>query len=400
MLETVAKTVREKYYDPSFHGVDIEARFSDADKKIRAASSIGQAVTAIAAALDYLEDSHTFFLPPPRSTRYSYGWQMQMIGDRCLVTEVKPDSDAEAKGLAPGDEILAIRSYSPTRQALPKLHYYFESLRPQPSLALRVRTPSGEERALEISARITQFQRIMGVTLSDYLQPEREAEEIDKSLRARYVSLGEGAIVVRVPTFNLDAEETDNLLSRVRKSKKVILDLRGNHGGLEKCLLRMIEGMFPGDVSIGMRIGRKETKPLIARGLGNRAYSGELIVLVDGESASAAEIFARVVQIEKRGRVLGDLTSGRVMRSRIFQSKVGVDTVTFFGASITESDLVMKDGQSLEGRGVTPDELLLPAPKDLRTRRDPVLARACALLGFPVSPEAAGRWFPYQWIPD
>jgi len=49
--------------------------------------------------------------------------------------------------------------------------------------------------------------------------------------------------------------------------------------------------------------------------------------------------------------------------------------------SITDADIVMKDGKRLEGVGVTPDELLLPSPKDLAGKLDPVLQRAAALVG-------------------
>ncbi len=49
--------------------------------------------------------------------------------------------------------------------------------------------------------------------------------------------------------------------------------------------------------------------------------------------------------------------------------------------SITDADLVMKEGGSLERAGVTPDELLLPSQKDLAGKLDPVLQRAAALVG-------------------
>jgi carboxyl-terminal processing protease len=122
-------------------------------------------------------------------------------------------------------------------------------------------------------------------------------------------------------------------------------------------------------------------------------FAGTLIVLVDSRSASAAEMFARIVQIERRGTVLGDRTAGAVMTSRIFPHKVGVGAVAFYATSITVGDVRMSDGASLEKAGVEPDEIVLPTPGDLAAGRDPVLAEAIALAGGAITPEEAGRLF-------
>jgi carboxyl-terminal processing protease len=123
----------------------------------------------------------------------------------------------------------------------------------------------------------------------------------------------------------------------------------------------------------------------------------KLFVLVDSQSASAAEIFAKTIQLQKRGIILGDVSSGSVMESRRFQYTSGLDVVTFYGASITDADVIMPDGKSLERVGVTPDVLVLPTAADLAARRDPVIAKAAELAGATITPEKAGTLYPDVW---
>jgi hypothetical protein len=57
----------------------------------------------------------------------------------------------------------------------------------------------------------------------------------------------------------------------------------------------------------------------------------------------------------------------------------------------------MADGQSIEGKGVTPDQLILPSAADLAGGRDPVRSATAEMLNVSISPEEAGRLFPYHW---
>lgn len=191
----------------------------------------------------------------------------------------------------------------------------------------------------------------------------------------------------------------DRIFDNARKHQALILDLRQNPGGAVTTLERMVGNVMDHDVKIADRVGRKEMKPQLAKSVGDRAFKGKLIVLVDSQSASAAELFARVIQLEHRGIVLGDKTSGSVMEARGYGYSQGADTIITYGFSITDADLIMKDGSSLEHVGVTPDEIILPTGHDLATGQDPVMARAVELAGVKVDPAQAGKLFPYEWLP-
>jgi hypothetical protein len=104
MLGDADADVQKHYYDSKFHGVEWRARVQEARKNIATARSMDDAVSEIAALLDSLHDSHTFLLLPPRTQVHDYGFQMEMIGDRCYVVRVRAGSDAEKKGLRQGDE--------------------------------------------------------------------------------------------------------------------------------------------------------------------------------------------------------------------------------------------------------------------------------------------------------
>ena len=90
MLRDLQDALQHHYYDPSYHGIDMEARFKAADTRLQSVNNLGAALTTIGETLDALNDSHTFFLPPSRNTHREYGYIEQMIGDRCFITAVRP----------------------------------------------------------------------------------------------------------------------------------------------------------------------------------------------------------------------------------------------------------------------------------------------------------------------
>ena len=199
----------------------------------------------------------------------------------------------------------------------------------------------------------------------------------------------------------MSPEMVVRMFGTIRKHNALILDLRGNPGGAVETLEDIAGYLFDHDVKIADRIGRKqELKPIVAKSRGNGAFGGKLVVLIDSRSASAAELLSRVVELEKRGTVIGDRSSGSVMEARVYDFSQGADTKVYYDLAVTDADLIMKDGKSLEHNGVTPDEIVLPTGDDLAKGRDPALTRAAKLVGLNLSPEAAGKMFPFEWSPD
>lgn len=396
MLKEISAEVEKRYYDPKLHGVDWQARVQDAKQNIDKTDSMDGALSEIAALLDSLNDSHTFLIPPARVNVYDYGVTMQMIGDHCYVTHISPGSDAEKKGLKAGDEVFAIDGHRVSRKVLPRIRYIYEVLRPLPGLQITLLDGAGHQQSFEVAATIQPSERLNFRLHNGANHKARERARIGQLLSPRYVEKGDDLVIIQIPVFALSAPEVDDLIGRMRKHKAAILDLRSNPGGFVGSLDRMLGGLFQSDQKIFDRVARNKTESVSAGGRHHEAFTGRFAVLIDSESASASELFARVVQLERRGFVMGDRSSGSVMEAVHYQHDFYFDSETYYYVSITDANLVMTDGNSLEHSGVDPDILILPTARDLAEQKDPVLAKAATLLGVPISPEEARKLFPYQ----
>jgi C-terminal processing protease CtpA/Prc len=400
MLKAARDDIRKNYYDPAFRGIDLDAQTKLAEERIKQAKSNGEMFGVIAQMLLEFNDSHTIFLPPPRSARIEYGWQMQTFGDDCFVIAVKPKSDADGKGLKPGDKVLKIDGIAPNRSNLWVYNYLYNALSPRPVVNMEVQSPGEQPRQLELHAKIQPGKKVFDLTDTIDLNAYwRDLEDEARMNDHRAIEVSKDIVIWRMPQFDLTTDAVDERIDKIKKYKTLILDLRRNGGGAVETLQRLVGNLFDRDITIGNMKLRKESKPMLAKTRGDSGYKGQVFVLVDSESGSASEVLARVVQLEKRGTVLGDRTYGKVMRSRLYPHQIGLETVIFYGVSVTDADIIMGDGKSLEGTGVSPDEVLLPTAEDLRSQKDPVLARAVAIAGGTLDPVDAGKMFPFKWKP-
>lgn len=393
--------IQQHYYDPRYHGVDLPALYKALDGRIDKAETLNQGYILVAAFAEALRDTHTYFIPPARTMRSASGFRFKMIGDKCFVTHVRPQTDAVGK-VYPGDQILSYNGYKVERDSFEMMLEFFGVTTTQ-ATALYLRSPDGRVRHELVQNRIIKNYITRDETEETgdmtYWEDIREAELADKLTKPKVVDLGDVVVWKQLDFDRTDTEMASVMARQVMGHKALILDLRGNPGGIIQTLKMMVSELIDHDVTIATLEARKPEKPLLAKTVKNHVFPGQVFILVDSESASCAELLARVIQLEHRGKVLGDKTAGAVMESRGYRELIGGDTVVPAKFSITFANLIMADGKSLEGAGVQPDELILPTPEDLDANRDPVLAQALNEAGKPTTPEEAGKLFEFKWRP-
>lgn len=394
ILDVTKDNIKDNYYDPSYRGINLDELFNQSKEKLKNASTRDEAMLIIAQTVLTFDDSHTAFYPPSRSADINYGWLVSMVGKDCFVVGVKPKSDAEAKGLKVGDKVLSIDGFRPTAENLWKMFYRYYSIMPASRVRLVVQSPNETSpRTVDVVTKISKTSKV--VTFEDiFNRIIRKGWDLSDD---RYYESGKDLFVWKMSTFMTSEAHVDTVMAKARDYKTLVIDLRNNGGGSVDALKRLTGYFFDKDLTLGEEKTRKSVKPVIAKTRGGNVFKGNLIVLVNFNSASASEVFARTIQLHKRGRVIGDKTAGAVMESRFFTSKSGVGSVAYYGVSVTVADLIMPDGKSLEKVGVMPDEVLLPSGQELAEQKDVVLSYAAKQAGVELLPETVGKLFPINW---
>jgi C-terminal processing protease CtpA/Prc len=390
MLDEIKDVIKLRYYDKNYRGINLDERFKTAAERIKKMDTNSQIFRVIAQVLLEFNDSHTRFIPPGRANRVEYGFSLQMIGGNCFVVDVKKGSDAEVKGLKVGDIITGVGNFALTREILWKMNYLLYSLDPQESIKVYVLNADRTEREIEVKAVFKSIE-----------EREKEAKKRRKEKQEnpyKCQPINSEAIACKLETFSVDKKFIDKMMKEVGEHKKFILDLRGNGGGYVKIEEYLTGHFFDRDVKIADFVMRDKTKELIAKTQREKVYKGELIVLIDSDSASASEVFARVIQIERRGKIVGDVSAGAVMTSYFIpmtnaRGVPGSETISLFAVNLTIADLIMRDGKRLEAAGVIPDYPVGPTGKALFEKTDPVLAYSAELLGAKLTAEDAGKFY-------
>lgn len=397
MLQQLKKDLDEFYYDSTFAGKDIRASYARAEAAIQKAPSMSIAFGALAQFYADLNDSHTWFHPPMLAADVNYGFGTQAFWDTIRVVSVRKGSDAEAQGLKIGDRILAWDGMRADRGSHRLINYVYKSLSPREKVGLTVQSETDSApRKLAIKASIKPRGKVLDLTNQQVREAIfTEMDDDERRAEHRYLFYNDSILYWRMPQFYGNGEPAiDDMMRYVRGKKAVIFDLRNNGGGAISTLTYLIGKFFDRDVPMMVLQARDSTRLHTAKVSDKNPYKiGMLVILVNSNSASSSEIFSRVLQTEGRAIVVGDRTAGAVVGSfSLNRSTGGGERGFIYVNQVSVINPLMPDGEVLEGKGVTPNHIVIPSAADLRLKRDPQLAKAFELVGVTMTSEEAGEF--------
>ncbi len=372
IFEEAWQLVNDNYYDPAFGGLDWKKIRSEYTPRIDAFTKDDDAYDLIQEMFNRLHRSHLEIIPPFQNNNeeaspneagerngdiYGVGIDLRLIDDVLVVTRVDPKSSAEKAGLRPGFAIETINEISVDKiiSRMTGIKGYGESIRTKIPKQIRddyfkgspetfVTLSYRDERDLLRTAKIP-YEKLQG----NMTQPIGNSPSDYLEFESKMLKQGVGYIrfnVFRVPVM----EKLCAALHDMRDTASIIIDLRGNGGGASNVTKGIAALLEPNRVVYGEIKGRqaddKEKLEIIP---GKFHYRGRVVVLIDELSFSASELLAYFLKESKRALIIGNSSSGYLLGANYFP--------LFNGASvqIPVNDFVTPSGESLEGKGVTPN---------------------------------------------
>jgi carboxyl-terminal processing protease len=157
---------------------------------------------------------------------------------------------------------------------------------------------------------------------------------------------------------------------------KLVLDLRGNPGGYLESAVDMASWFLPmGKVVVSETSGDK-ANDVVYRSKGYNVFTDKLrmVVLVDGGSASAAEILSGALQEQNVAKLVGVQTFGKGS----VQELIPITSDT--SLKMTIAKWLTPKGNSISEKGITPDYVVKVSDADLKAGKDPQFDKAVEVL--------------------
>ena len=247
-----------------------------------------------------------------------------------LIINVIPGGPAEQGGIRPQDRIVEVDQYT-TQNATPD--QLADLLRGAEGSMVRVVLQAPDMRLRE-------------------LKLTRKRVEVPSVDEIKMLDTDRGVGYFRITSFQkTTSRDVDAALWKLHDQgmRSLVIDLRGNPGGLLKASVDVADKFVMDGLIVATR-GRSAREDFDHKGQVVGTWRVPLVLLIDGDSASASEILAGAIRDHRRGTVVGETSYGKGSVQGIFplaSANVGV--------RLTTAKWYTPSGQAISGQGVQPD---------------------------------------------
>ncbi len=322
-----------------------------------------------------LGDPYTVFFPPEESKMFAseiagnfegVGMEIGIKNDRLAVVAPIKNSPSDKAGVKAGDYILKIDGTDsvamPTDQAVGL-----------------IRGKAGTQVKLTLSRDGVKDPFDITITRATIDIPVIDTATKDEVASGGTGLRKDGIFVISLYSFT---ENSANLFRNALQSfansgsHKLVIDLRGNPGGYLDAAIDMASWFLPsGKVVVREEFGKNQPET-VYRSKGYDVFDSkyDIAILVDGGSASAAEILSGALSENGAAKLVGEKTFGKGS----VQELVALTDDT--SLKVTIAKWLTPNGISISKQGITPDYVVPRTEDDVKAGRDPQMDKAVQLL--------------------
>ena len=394
-FDAVWKIVRDSHFDPNFDVAAWERVSAELRPKAIAAATPGELRTVLRDMLGRLGLSHFAVIPAtPDAPNEAMdlggvpGFEVRLIAHDLVVSSVDPEGSAAAAGVHTGWIVRSIGGMPASTvlagvvNDMPERLAQVEAWR---AAVKRLRGPYGStvDVAFDTGDGTVQTKSIArkgegGQPVTVGTLPTMFVR-VSSALKQTPAGKKAGVIGFNVWMAAVD-REFQRAVDQYRTADGIVIDLRGNPGGLAAMVMGIAGYFTPNRDTLGVMKAKANeplkfnANPRLVNAQGERVdpFAGPVAILVDGMTGSASECFAGGMQSIGRARVFGQTSMGQALPALFDKLPNGDVLIHAWG------DFVTGTGVRIEGRGVVPDVPVALTRASLLEGRDATLEAALA----------------------
>ena len=376
-FDFVWATINDRYHDPKLNGADwkaIGARYRPLALGVPDDEAFWDTLDRMTGEL---HDAHTRVDSPARvelrkkDESIGLGLSFVPLDGKLVVTGVSGESDAWWAGVRSGMIVVSIAG-EPADTMYKKLMAdtrYDSTERSRHFRALRRLSAGNEGTKVAFT-----FERGDGSRFDATVSRRKFTSRA--AAAHRILPSGYGYLRLNQWSVGVISRVLDGI-EELHDTPGMVIDLRGNPGGSVHIVERLLREFYSKPTEVGRATTRtgqpvsvlfgaveiiklKSTIPGSAK-----AYEGQVVILVDSQSASGSELFAAAMQATHRATIVGETTCGCLLGFLGYARVPGGGEMAY-----SEVGFVLANGKRIEGEGVMPDVPVPLALQDLIVSRD------------------------------